>query len=156
MRGLNVLFRTTNRPVVLRSLCSSRVGKEFQESRFSTSVKRYENDRPRENGNSDWTRHQLPTSPDQIAPEVLEEKRVPIERHTAYISVGSNIGDRVGWIEKALNLMKWKAPIKIKRTSSLWETEPMYVVDQANFLNGVIEVRFQVPIQSGRLSVLCI
>ncbi|EDO00594.1 hypothetical protein SS1G_14464 [Sclerotinia sclerotiorum 1980 UF-70] len=30
--------------------------------------------------------------------------------------------------------------IKIKRTSGLWETEPMYVLDQNNFLNGACEV----------------
>jgi 2-amino-4-hydroxy-6-hydroxymethyldihydropteridine diphosphokinase/dihydropteroate synthase len=32
--------------------------------------------------------------------------------------------------------------IHIKRTSSLWETEPMYVKDQELFLNGVAEVSF--------------
>jgi 2-amino-4-hydroxy-6-hydroxymethyldihydropteridine diphosphokinase/dihydropteroate synthase len=30
--------------------------------------------------------------------------------------------------------------INVLRTSSLWETEPMYVLDQNNFLNGVCEV----------------
>jgi 2-amino-4-hydroxy-6-hydroxymethyldihydropteridine diphosphokinase/dihydropteroate synthase len=53
--------------------------------------------------------------------------------------VGSNIGNRVRWIEKALTEMR-SAGIKVKRTSSLWETEPMYVTEQDRFLNGVIEV----------------
>lgn len=30
--------------------------------------------------------------------------------------------------------------IKVKRTSSLWETEPMYVHDQDKFVNGACEV----------------
>jgi 2-amino-4-hydroxy-6-hydroxymethyldihydropteridine diphosphokinase/dihydropteroate synthase len=30
--------------------------------------------------------------------------------------------------------------IKVKRTSSLWETEPMYVKDQNLFMNGACEV----------------
>ncbi|KAK2592838.1 trifunctional dihydropteroate synthetase [Conoideocrella luteorostrata] len=30
--------------------------------------------------------------------------------------------------------------IRVKRTSSLWETEPMYVLDQDRFLNGACEV----------------
>lgn len=30
--------------------------------------------------------------------------------------------------------------IKVKRTSSLWETEPMYVKDQDLFMNGACEV----------------
>jgi len=30
--------------------------------------------------------------------------------------------------------------IRVKRTSSLWETKPMYVMDQGQFINGVCEV----------------
>lgn len=59
---------------------------------------------------------------------------------TAYIALGSNLGDRVAEIEKACNLMEQHG-IRVKRTSSLWETEPMYVRDQDRFLNGACEVR---------------
>jgi 2-amino-4-hydroxy-6-hydroxymethyldihydropteridine diphosphokinase/dihydropteroate synthase len=59
---------------------------------------------------------------------------------TAYIALGSNMGDRVAEIEKACNEMD-KRGIRVKRTSSLWETEPMYVKDQDRFLNGACEVR---------------
>lgn len=58
---------------------------------------------------------------------------------TAYIALGSNLGDRVAEIETACNEMD-KRGIKVKRTSSLWETEPMYVTDQDRFLNGACEV----------------
>lgn len=58
---------------------------------------------------------------------------------TAYIALGSNLGDRVAEIEKACNLMDQRG-IRVKRTSSLWETEPMYVEDQDRFLNGACEV----------------
>jgi 2-amino-4-hydroxy-6-hydroxymethyldihydropteridine diphosphokinase/dihydropteroate synthase len=58
---------------------------------------------------------------------------------SAYIALGSNLGDRVAEIEEACNLMD-KRGIKVKRTSSLWETEPMYVKDQDRFLNGACEV----------------
>lgn len=61
---------------------------------------------------------------------------------TAYVAIGSNLGNRVEWIEKALHELKNRG-VLIKRTSSLWETEPMYVTDQDTFLNGVIEVHFQ-------------
>lgn len=57
----------------------------------------------------------------------------------AYIALGSNLGDRVGWIDQACNEMTSRG-INVLRTSSLWETEPMYVLDQNNFLNGVCEV----------------
>ena len=57
----------------------------------------------------------------------------------AFIAIGSNLGRRLNWIERALRELKLRGII-IKRTSSLWETEPMYVKDQDRFLNGVIEV----------------
>lgn len=32
--------------------------------------------------------------------------------------------------------------LRVKRTSSLWETKAMYVEDQNHFINGACEVRF--------------
>lgn len=58
---------------------------------------------------------------------------------TAYIALGSNLGDRVAMIEQACREMDVRG-IKVKRTSSLWETEPMYVLDQDRFVNGACEV----------------
>lgn len=60
-------------------------------------------------------------------------------KKTAYIALGSNLGDRVAEIERACNEMDRRG-IKVKRTSSLWETEPMYVKDQDRFVNGACEV----------------
>ncbi|KAJ6172679.1 hypothetical protein N7470_001746 [Penicillium chermesinum] len=57
----------------------------------------------------------------------------------AFIALGSNLGDRVEMIEKACLEMD-RAGIKVKRTSSLFETAPMYVLDQAPFMNGVCEL----------------
>ncbi|KAI1853226.1 hypothetical protein JX266_001932 [Neoarthrinium moseri] len=42
-------------------------------------------------------------------------------------------------IEQACQEMEARG-IKVKRTSSLWETEPMYVLDQDRFVNGACEV----------------
>lgn len=61
--------------------------------------------------------------------------------HRAYVALGSNLGDRVAEIEKACRQMEVGGQIKILRTSSLWETKAMYVVDQDKFVNGVCEVR---------------
>jgi 2-amino-4-hydroxy-6-hydroxymethyldihydropteridine diphosphokinase / dihydropteroate synthase len=57
----------------------------------------------------------------------------------AYIALGSNLGDRVRHIESALSLMN-KDGVKVKRTSSLYETKAMYYEDQGSFLNGVCSV----------------
>lgn len=59
---------------------------------------------------------------------------------TAYIALGSNVGDRLDMIEKACLALDQDPNIKVTRTSSLYETEPMYVEDQARFLNGACEV----------------
>ena len=61
-------------------------------------------------------------------------------RHRAYIALGSNLGDRVAMIQKACRLMEKSGEIKVLRTSSLYETKAMYVLDQDNFVNGACEV----------------
>ena len=73
---------------------------------------------------------------------------------TAYIALGSNLGDRIGWIEKACKEMDARG-IRVKRTSSLWETKPMYVLDQDSFVNGACEVMHLSSChQPARLSLL--
>ena len=59
--------------------------------------------------------------------------------HRAYIAFGSNLGDRVGHIERALLALSQKG-LSIRSISPLYETEPMYVKNQNSFLNGVCEV----------------
>ncbi|RAK71093.1 folic acid synthesis protein [Aspergillus fijiensis CBS 313.89] len=59
--------------------------------------------------------------------------------HRAFIAFGSNVGDRIEMIEAACREME-RASIRVKRTSSLFETAPMYVLDQDPFINGVCEV----------------
>ncbi|KAG0156994.1 hypothetical protein PDIDSM_4177 [Penicillium digitatum] len=61
------------------------------------------------------------------------------DTHRVFIALGSNVGDRVEMIEQACFEMD-RAGIKVKRTSSLFETAPMYVLDQDPFINGVCEV----------------
>ena len=50
------------------------------------------------------------------------------------------MGDRVAMIEQACKEMEASGKIKILRTTSLWETKAMYVVDQDKFVNGACEV----------------
>lgn len=64
---------------------------------------------------------------------------VPKRARTAYIALGSNLGDRIAEIERACREMDARG-IKVKRTSSLWETEPMYFTEQDRFVNGACEV----------------
>ena len=57
----------------------------------------------------------------------------------AYIALGSNMGDRTGTIEQACKEMTLRG-LRVQRTSSLYETEPMYKTDQQSFINGACEV----------------
>jgi 2-amino-4-hydroxy-6-hydroxymethyldihydropteridine diphosphokinase/dihydropteroate synthase len=63
-------------------------------------------------------------------------------KHRAFVALGSNLGDRVAMIEQACNEMNRTGKIRLLRTSSLWETKAMYVLDQDKFVNGVCEVHF--------------
>ena len=60
--------------------------------------------------------------------------------HTAYIALGSNLGDKEANLRKALELLE-KRGVEIVRTSSFICTEPYGVTDQPQLLNGVCEVR---------------
>jgi len=56
-----------------------------------------------------------------------------------YLSLGSNIGDRKKNLRDACSLLE-KAHIKILRSSSIYETQPVDFVSQPWFLNQMLEV----------------
>ncbi len=55
-----------------------------------------------------------------------------------YISIGSNLGDRISYCQKALDEMA--AFSKIIKVSSLYETDPVDKEDQPQFINSVAEI----------------
>jgi 2-amino-4-hydroxy-6-hydroxymethyldihydropteridine diphosphokinase len=57
---------------------------------------------------------------------------------TVYIGLGSNLGDRVGNLRLARERIETSG-VRIRRGSSLYETEPRGLLDQPWFLNQVIE-----------------
>lgn len=57
---------------------------------------------------------------------------------SAYLSLGSNLGDRAANIRKALELLP-EAGVKIRRVSSFYRTEPVDFRPQAWFVNCVAE-----------------
>lgn len=58
--------------------------------------------------------------------------------HTAYIALGSNIGNRAGYLHAALDAMS--SYLTVVDTSHLYETVPMLVTEQPLFLNAVCKV----------------
>lgn len=68
--------------------------------------------------------------------------------HTAYIAVGSNVGSPVENIIKAIEQLNQVTDTKVVQTSSLYESEPMYHLDQDKFINGVFEITTKLTPQS--------
>ncbi len=58
----------------------------------------------------------------------------------AYLSLGSNMGDRLAHLRGAIDMVGESHGVRIKRFSSVYETEPVGVVEQADFYNMVIEI----------------
>ena len=58
----------------------------------------------------------------------------------AYVGLGSNVGDRRGTIEQAVERLETKDGIEVVAVSTLRETEPVGVLDQPRFLNGAVAV----------------
>lgn len=57
--------------------------------------------------------------------------------HRAYVSLGSNIGDRIANLREAIRRMTQFGVVT--RTSSFYETEPVEMTDQPWFVNAVVE-----------------
>jgi 2-amino-4-hydroxy-6-hydroxymethyldihydropteridine diphosphokinase len=68
-------------------------------------------------------------------------------RKIAYLSLGSNLGDRVGKIRRALEELA-NSGVEVLRVSSLYKTEPVDFRAQAWFVNCVAEVSTELmPLQ---------
>jgi len=61
-------------------------------------------------------------------------------KNIAYLGLGSNIGERVSYIELAVKELEESVNIKILKISSVYETEPWGKIDQADYLNSVIKI----------------
>ena len=59
---------------------------------------------------------------------------------TAYLGLGSNLGDRPGNLARAVRLLDSAAGVKVENCSSIYETEPWGLLDQPRFLNCAIRI----------------
>lgn len=60
--------------------------------------------------------------------------------HRAYLSAGSNMGDKKQYIQDAVEALKAHPLIVLRRVSDLIVTKPYGGVEQEDFLNGAIEI----------------
>lgn len=63
-----------------------------------------------------------------------------IARHKAFISLGSNIGNKLKYLNSAIEKIENLEGTNVTKKSDFIETEPWGYLEQEGFLNGVIEI----------------
>lgn len=73
----------------------------------------------------------------------LDYAGIEIERgwHEAYLSIGSNIGDKEKNLNDAVERISSLAEIKVENVSGFIVTEPWGYTDQEEFLNGAVKIK---------------
>lgn len=66
----------------------------------------------------------------------------------AYLSLGSNKGDRIGFVQQATSLLNATDGISLIRTSAFYESEPWGMEAETWFVNAVVEVKTTLSPQS--------
>jgi 2-amino-4-hydroxy-6-hydroxymethyldihydropteridine diphosphokinase len=64
--------------------------------------------------------------------------------NTVYLSLGSNVGDRADNLRGAIAALG-DAGVRVRRVSSIYETEPVDLREQPWFLNSVVEAETELP-----------
>ena len=77
----------------------------------------------------------------------LETVSVKITRfwHTAYIALGSNLGDKRAYLDGAVQALDQVRGCQVKKVSSYLVTPPYGGVEQDDFLNGCLELKTFLP-----------
>jgi 2-amino-4-hydroxy-6-hydroxymethyldihydropteridine diphosphokinase len=64
---------------------------------------------------------------------------------TAFVGIGSNLGDRETNLSRAIDLLSAEDGIEVVAVSEIRETEPVGPVEQGPFLNGALQVETSLP-----------
>ncbi len=71
----------------------------------------------------------------------------------AYLSLGSNLGNRKANLRKAVDILKNNPYIRLRRVSSVYETKPLELKKQRKFYNLVVAV--ETTLSASELLDLC-
>jgi dihydroneopterin aldolase/2-amino-4-hydroxy-6-hydroxymethyldihydropteridine diphosphokinase len=78
------------------------------------------------------------------APVLMPMDTVSVEifrkKHTAYLGLGSNLGNKESYLDFAIDELNNDYYTKVTKVSDFIETEPYGEVEQDNFLNGCLEI----------------
>ena len=67
--------------------------------------------------------------------------KIAREWHTAYIALGSNMGNKKAYLDEAISFLDARPDIRVECVSDYIVTEPYGVTDQDEFLNGCMCIR---------------
>ncbi len=76
----------------------------------------------------------IPMTFDTVCVDIVRQK------HTAYLSLGSNLGDKEGYLDFAIDQLNKDDYIKVNKISGYIVTAPYGNIDQDDFLNGCVEI----------------
>ncbi|MBM0067749.1 2-amino-4-hydroxy-6-hydroxymethyldihydropteridine diphosphokinase [Alkalicoccobacillus gibsonii] len=62
-----------------------------------------------------------------------------------YLSLGSNMESRIGYLEKAISKLRLMKDSEVTAISSIYETDPVGYIDQPSFLNLVVCLKTTLP-----------
>lgn len=67
----------------------------------------------------------------------------------AYLLLGTNMGDRAGYLQQAITLLSLQAPaIRVTGISSIFETAAWGIIEQDDYLNQAIAIQTTLPAEN--------
>ena len=76
----------------------------------------------------------IPMSFDTVCVDIVRKK------HIVYLGLGSNLGDKEGYLDFAIDQLNKDEYIRVNKVSEYIVTEPYGDVEQDDFLNGCVEI----------------
>jgi 2-amino-4-hydroxy-6-hydroxymethyldihydropteridine diphosphokinase len=65
----------------------------------------------------------------------------PLRDETTFLGLGSNLGDRLDYLQRAIDLLDADPKVHVDQVSTVYETEPVGGPDQGPFLNLAARIR---------------
>jgi 2-amino-4-hydroxy-6-hydroxymethyldihydropteridine diphosphokinase len=85
---------------------------------------------------------------DEGHPETAQPRQHSRSMPTAYVGIGSNLGERLVTIRHALALLAADPELEVEAVSAIRETDPVGVLDQPLFLNAAVRLTTELPPRS--------
>jgi 2-amino-4-hydroxy-6-hydroxymethyldihydropteridine diphosphokinase len=67
--------------------------------------------------------------------------------HSAYIGLGSNVGDKIKNLQRAVDLLNKTEGCRVNKISSIFESKPYGIIEQDNFYNAAAEIKCSLSVK---------